>query len=81
MKGPIPDENDSPAGVLPSAATGRRHRERPAVLVGAAVLMWWAYLVLGSNLPWLLAAIGVTVIAIWLLREHRAVAASSPSAP
>ena len=60
----------------PSAATGRRQRgERPAVLVGAVVLMWWAYLVLGSNLPWLLAAIGVTVIAIWLLREHRGVAA------
>ena len=39
------------------------------------MLLWWAYLVLGSNLPWLLAAIGVTVIAVWLLRDHRAVAA------
>ena len=63
----------------PSDATGRRHRERPAVLIGAAVLMWWAYLVLGSNLPWLLAAIGVTVIAIWLLRDHRGSPRAWPS--
>jgi len=75
MKGPFQMRTIHRQAFSPSAATGRRHRERPAVLIGAAVLMWWAYLVLGSNLPWLLAAIGVTVIAIWLLRDHRGIAA------
>jgi len=56
-------------------AVARRRRRRPAVLVGGVVLVWWAYLVLGSNLPWLLAAIGVAVVAVWVLREHRGVAA------
>ena len=37
--------------------------------------MWWAYLVLGSNLPWLLAAIGASLVAVWVLREHPGVAA------
>ena len=59
---------------LPTAV-GRRRRRSPAVLVGAVVLTWWAYLVLGSNLPWLLAAIGASLIAVWVLRKHRAVAA------
>jgi hypothetical protein len=54
---------------------GRRRRSRPAVLVGGVVLMWWAYLVLGSNLPWLLAAIGASLVVVWALREHPGVAA------
>ena len=58
----------------PSAALGRRRRQRPAVLVGAVVLIWWAYLVLGSNLAWLLAAIGISLVAVWVLREHPGIA-------
>jgi hypothetical protein len=58
----------------PSTAAGRRRRRRPAVLVGTVVLMWWAYLVLGSNLAWLLAALGISVVAVWVLRQHPEIA-------
>jgi hypothetical protein len=58
----------------PSAAAGRRRRRRPAVLVGAVVLMWWAHLVLGSNLAWSLAALGISVVAVWVLRQHPEIA-------
>lgn len=43
--------------------------------IAGAVLLWWAYLVLGSNLPWLLAAIGGSITVVWTLRAHREVAA------
>lgn len=58
-----------------SAAADRRRRRRPAVIVAAIVLLWWTYLVLGSNLPWLLVAISGTAVAVWTLRGHRQVAA------
>ena len=43
--------------------------------LGGVLLMWWAYLVLGANLPWLLIAAGTGVTAIWLLRNRRDLAA------
>jgi hypothetical protein len=57
-----------------SAAGHRRRRQRSTVLVAAAVLLWWFALVLGSDLPWLLTAMAVAVIAVWVLRKHRAIA-------
>jgi hypothetical protein len=44
------------------------------VLVAAAVLLWWFSLVLGPDLPWLLTAAAMTLIAVWVLRKHRAIA-------
>jgi hypothetical protein len=44
------------------------------VLVGTVVLLWWAYLVLGSNLAWLLAAIGISLVTVWVLRERPGIA-------
>lgn len=61
--------------VSPSAAADRRRRGRPAVIVGAVLLLWWTYLVLGENLPWLLIAIAGSAIAVWIVRDHRQVAA------
>ena len=57
-----------------SASPARRRRQRPTIAVAAAVLLWWGYLVLGPDLPWLLAAIGMSVIAVWVMRWHRDVA-------
>lgn len=48
---------------------------RPAMLLGGLVLIWWSYLVLGSNLAWLSVAMAGTVIVVILLRKHRDVAA------
>ena len=45
------------------------------MLVGAVVLLWWAYLTVGANLPWLLAAVAGSLIGVWMLRHHPGVAA------
>jgi hypothetical protein len=57
-----------------STVAGRRRRQRSTVLVAAAVLTWWFSLVLGSDLPWLLTAVAVALIAVWVLRKRRAIA-------
>ena len=57
----------------PTGTTGRR-RQRPVVLVGAVVLLWWAYLTVGANLPWLLTGITACLVAVWMLRHHPGVA-------
>src|ERR1700712_4588863 len=62
-------------GPAPPVGAARRRRGRPAVVVGAVVLLWWTYLVLGDNLPWLLIAITGSAIAVWILRDHRQIAA------
>ncbi len=57
-----------------STAGHRRRRQRSTVLVAAAVLLWWFSLVLGPDLPWLLTAMAVALIAVWVFRRHRAIA-------
>ena len=57
-----------------STTTDRRRRQRSTVLVAAAVLLCWLSLVLGPDLPWLLTAMAVALIAVWVLRRHRAIA-------
>ena len=54
---------------------GRPTSRRPALIVAAVVMLWWTYLVLGSNLPWLLVATSGSAVAVWTLRDHRQVAA------
>ncbi len=56
------------------ASRRRRSRQRSTVLIAAAVLLWWLSLVLGPDLPWLLTAAAVALIAVWVLRKHRAIA-------
>jgi len=76
MKGkPLPMKQTLLQAFSPSASADRTRRRRPAVVIGAVVLMWWMYLVLGANLPWLLGLIAASAVAVRLLRHHRQTAA------
>jgi hypothetical protein len=44
------------------------------LLIAAVVLLWWVHLVLGPNLPWLLAATAVALTVVWVMRKHGKVA-------
>ena len=72
-----PDDTITPTrGLVPDRHDGASsRRQRPVVLVGAVVLLWWAYLTVGANLPWLLTAVAASLVAVWMLRHHPGVAA------
>lgn len=55
---------------------GSRWGRRPAVLLAAALMLMWAWAILGPNLPFLLILLLVASAAIWTMRHRRDIAYS-----
>ena len=53
----------------------RSRRNRPALIVGAVLMIVWCWFVLGSDFPLLLAVLATAAGGVWVLRRQRDVAA------